>query len=312
MTNLEHAQRILSVAETKITPKTQLVVCAETAIPWPVKQDIVVSKDYPRCSTGEIPRTYDGLHEIDTFVQLHPNLNLVIGLSTMQFYDYKATLTAHKLSGMPRFLDSYNTAVCYTQQDSKQTYFKSKLVPGVEKMPYPQIFGFLEDLAIDLGGTSGSLGNDSVQRTFSLTGTNVKIGVPICYESAYGEHFAKFVNNGAQMMCVITNDGWWGNSPGHKQHFLMSKLRAVESRRSIMRAANTGISAFIDERGDAHQQTKYDTRVAIRQNVCANDYHTFYVKHGDYIARICVGITILLFLFGIYLRTKRKFKKRSN
>lgn len=310
MTNLEHAQRILSVAESKVTPTTQLVVCAETAIPWPVKHDIVVSKDYPRFSSGEIPQTYDALHEIDTFVQMHPNLNLVIGLSTMQFYDHKATLTAHKLGGMAHFIDSYNTSVCYTQHDSKQTYFKSKLVPGVEKMPYPQVFGFLEDLAINLGGTSGSLGKDSVQRAFSLTGTDIKIGVPICYESAYGEHFGKFVKNGAQMMCVITNDGWWGNSPGHKQHFLLSKLRAVESRRAIMRSANTGISAFIDERGDTHQQTKYDTRLAIRQIICANDHITFYVQHGDYIARICVGLTALIFLFGIYWRIRKKSKKK--
>ena len=78
-------------------------------------------------------------------------------------------------------------------------------MPGVEKMPYPQVFGFLEDLAIDLGGTSGSLGGDVEQRAFLMPDCRVRIGVPICYESAYGEHFGKFVRNGAEVMAVITN-----------------------------------------------------------------------------------------------------------
>jgi len=186
-------------------------------------------------------------------------------------------------------------------------YYKSKLVPGVEKMPYPQIFGFLEKYAIDLGGTSGSLGSDSVQRAFTLTGISAPIGVPICYESAYGEHFGKFVNNGAQLMAVITNDGWWGKTPGYQQHFSFSKLRAVESRRTILRAANTGTSAFIDERGDAHQQTEFWTETAIKQKVYPNDEITFYTKYGDYIARFFVGMTALIFILGTFLRIRRKF-----
>ena len=312
MSNLSHARRILSVAETKITDKTQLVVCAETAIPWSVEYNAVTTKQYPVFDDGFMPETYSGLQKIDSFVGVHKNLNMIVGLSTERFYDHKATLTAHKIGKRTIYVDSYNTAVCYNQKGSKQTYHKSKLVPGVEKMPYPKVLGFLEELAIDLGGTSGSLATDTLQRAFTLTGTDIKIGTPICYESAYGEHFGKFIKNGAQLMCVITNDGWWDDSPGHKQHFLMSKLRAVESRRTILRAANTGISAFIDERGDSHQQTKYNTRTAIRQTVCSNDVLTFYVKHGDYIARIAVIITLLLILYKIYWRIRvNRLRKQS-
>jgi apolipoprotein N-acyltransferase len=176
------------------------------------------------------------------------------------------------------------------------------LVPGVEKMPFPKLFGFLENLVIDLGGTSGSLGVDSTQHAFTLYFNNdsCKIGAPVCYESIYGELFGGFVRDGAQLMSIITNDDWWGNTPGHKQHFLMSKLRAVESRRTILRAANTGISAIIDERGDVLQQTKYKTRVALKQTVYLNDEITFYVKHGDYIARFALLLSAFAFLACLF------------
>ncbi len=306
MSNLEHTQRILDVAHSKITPKTQLVVCAETAIPWSVSSDHLLNKTYPTFSEN-----YSGFALFDTLTAQYPDLNLVIGLSTVKFFDHKATLTAHEIDkGRGVYVDSYNTSICWNRLGFNQMYYKSKLVPGVEKMPYPKVFGFLENLAIDLGGTSGSLGSDSVQRAFSLVGTDVKVGVPICYESAYGEHFGKFVRNGAQLMAVITNDGWWGNSPGHKQHFLFSKLRAVESRRTIMRSANTGISAIIDERGDAHQQTKYDTRLAIRENVCPNSEITFYTRHGDYLARFFTLLSAVIVAFAICWRIRLKIRKK--
>lgn len=303
MSNLEHTQRILSVAEPAITPNTRIVVCAETAIPWSVLTDPIIAKDYPSFNDS-----YSGFLLFDTLVNKHNDLNLIIGLSTVKFFDHKASPTCQERGESGLFMESYNTSVCYNRHGLSQMYYKSKLVPAVEKMPYPQVFGFLEKLAIDLGGTSGSLGIDSVQRTFTLDGVPFKVGVPICYESAYGEHFGKFIKNGAQLMAVITNDGWWKDTPGYQQHFLFSKLRAVETRRTIMRSANTGISAFIDERGDAHQQTHYNTRLAIRQNVYPNQTITFYVQHGDYIARILLLFAAFSAIWGIFIYIKRRIR----
>lgn len=305
ISNRDHVEHLLEVAKPLLTPQTRIMLCAESAIPHSVISDALLAKDYPEFNT-----CYSGFLLLDSLTLQYPDLNVVMGISTIRLFDYKATITAKEVQkGL--FLDSYNTSVCFNSKGITGMYYKSKLVPGVEKMPYPRIFGFLEKMAIDLGGTTGSLGADSVQRTFELQGTNIPIGVPICYESAYGEHFAKFVNNGARLMAVITNDGWWGNTPGHRQHFMFSKLRAVESRRTILRAANTGISAFIDEKGDAHQSTKYWTQTAIKQNVVPNDTLTFYVKHGDYIARFFVAITTLIFLFGAYLRIKNRIAARK-
>ena len=303
MNNLEHFQRLLEVAAPELTPNTRLLLCAETAIPWSIASAAIGADDCPVMNSS-----YAWLPLVDTLTATYPDLNFVVGLSTYEIFDHKATLTARK-TGLGLFIDSYNTAACFNRNGLAGLYYKSKLVPGVEKMPYPQVFGFLEKLAIDLGGTSGSLGKDTEQRTFPLQSVPFRIGTAICYESAYGEHFGKFVKNGAQLMSVITNDGWWGNSPGHKQHFMMSKLRAVETRRTILRSANTGISAVIDERGDTHQQTKYDTRLALRDNVVPNDTITFYVKHGDYLVRLCVALTVLIAIFSISLRIRRKYQQ---
>lgn len=306
MSNKEHAERILEVARPLITDKTDVVVCPESAL--------ANTMDYKHFISGQGRQSenHNGLDLFDTAILTHPKLNFIFGTSTVQFYDHKATETAHPTKGIgKKYYDYYNTSACYNRFGVTGTYFKSKLVPGVEKMPYPQIFGFLEEKAIDLGGTSGSLGADSVQRTFLLPDCNVRIGVPVCYESAYGEHFGEFVRNGAEVMAVITNDAWWGETPGHTQHFLLSKLRAVETRRSIMRAANTGTSAFIDERGTAHQTTEYGVRTAIRQNVFLNDQLTFYTRHGDYLARFFTFLAGAMLLFGITLGIGRKVRRRK-
>ena len=306
MSNKEHAERILQVATPLITDKTDMVVCSESALANSMKYDIFVK------GQGRISENYNGLDLFDTTILTHPKLNFIFGTSTVQYYDHKATETAHPVPGNGRrYYDYFNTSACYNRLGVTGTYFKSKLVPGVEKMPYPKLFSFLEKWAIDLGGTSGSLGEDSVQRVFLMPDCQVRIGVPICYESAYGEHFGKFVRNGAEVMAVITNDAWWGETPGHTQHFLMSKMRAVETRRSIMRAANTGTSAFIDERGTAHQTTQYGVRTAIRQKVFTNDKFTFYTRHGDYLARFFTALGGALVVFGITLGILRKIRRRK-
>ncbi len=306
MSNKEHAARILEVARPLITDQTDVVVCSESAIANTMKYDIFVN------GQGRSSEIYNGLDLFDTTILTHTDLNFVFGTSTVQYYDHKATETAHPAAGIGQlYYDYCNTSVCYNRFGVTGTYFKSKLVPGVEKMPYPQVFGFLEDLAIDLGGTSGSLGEDVEQRAFLMPDCRVRIGVPICYESAYGEHFGEFVRNGAEVMAVITNDAWWGETPGHTQHFLMSKMRAVETRRSIMRAANTGTSAFIDERGTAHQTTEYGKRTAIRQKVFINDKITFYTRHGDYLARFFTALGGALLVFGITLGILRKIRRRK-
>lgn len=237
-----------------------------------------------------------------------PRLNMLIGGST--FYQLAPgeplPRWARKFTDTDGHYNAYNTAIMINGMDSLQLYHKSKLTPGVEILPSFKGFKWLENFAINLGGTVGSLGEDSVRKVYATINT-VKVGPAICYESIFGEFFAEFVRNGAQIMIIITNDGWWGNTAGHRQHFSFAHLRAIETRRSIARAANTGISAFIDQRGDAHQSTAYWVPAVIKGAVNANDKLTVYVRYGDYIARFMSYLAGALLIATIGMSIKRKY-----
>ena len=135
------------------------------------------------------------------------------------------------------------------------------------------------------------------------------MGPIICYESIYGEFVSGYVNEGAGLLFIITNDGWWGNTPGYRQHFQYARLRAIENRRSIARSANTGISGFINQRGDVLKQTPYWEDAAITETLNANSSLTFYAKNGDYLGRLSAFTGILLLIYGF---VKGFLKKRKS
>ena len=181
---------------------------------------------------------------------------------------------------------------------------KIKLVVGAEKVPYPKLMEALSFLIVELGGTSGQLGVDRHPVNFALD--SIRIGAAICYESVYGDFFADFVRRGANVMSVITNDGWWGDTPGHRQHFSYSRLRAIETRRSIARSANTGISGFINGRGDVISTLGWDRRGTLSEQIALNDRITFYTRYGDYIARIACYVLLLSVLYYVAYRVRKR------
>lgn len=154
--------------------------------------------------------------------------------------------------------------------------------------------------SIDLGGYVGSLGRQSIRDV------HAGAGVAICYESIYGNYFADWVRGGAQFMCVITNDGWWGDTPGYRQHLAQSRLRAIETRRTIARSANTGISAIINGRGDIVSDLKWDERGIISGQIALNSTITPYVAWGDYVVRLAFFIFALSLLYATAIRFRRK------
>ena len=253
---------------------------------------------------------FSSIRVLNHILENYPDLNILVGAST--FYQFmpgeSLPRTARKFTDTPNHYNAYNTAILINKLDSHQLYHKSKLTPGVEILPSFSGFKWLENYAIDLGGTVGSLGTDSVRRVYHTVKT-IKVAPAICYESVFGEFFASFVNNGAQIMIIITNDGWWGNTPGYKQHFLFSHLRAIETRRCIAPSANTGISAFINQRGDASSVTEYWEPAAIKGTLNANQKITFYVKHGDYLARIFSWTAGAIFCISLILAITKRIKK---
>ena len=174
-------------------------------------------------------------------------------------------------------------------------------------MPYPKLFRFLERWAINLGGTSGSLGLQN-ERTVFTASNGTRIAPVICFESVFGEFVGEYVRNGAELIFVVTNDGWWGTTAGHKQHLGFSSVRAIEARRDIVRSANTGISCFVDQRGMIRIPAKYGVEASLRSQVLPNDKLTFYTRHGDYIAKAFLWLSIALLLLTYYLRVRKKEK----
>jgi apolipoprotein N-acyltransferase len=246
------------------------------------------------------------IRRIRDFVAQYPSLSVIAGLSSYYVYSGAArpTPTAHRIEY--GYYDNYNSAVQVTRDDDFQVYHKSKLVIGVEKLPYPQYLNFLEDWAIDLGGITGSLAVDEERHVFTVPGSPFRAGVAICYESIYGRFYTEYVKKGANLMFIITNDGWWGNTPGYRQHLAFASLRAVETRRSIARSANTGISAFINQRGEITERTDWWTPATLKGTLQANDNVTFYVAHGDYIGRVACFVLLLLLLVTVVQRLRKK------
>ena len=126
-------------------------------------------------------------------------------------------------------------------------YHKAKLVPGVETLP--SFLNFMGKWFEDFGGISGTLGRDSERKVFVPWDNHFKAAPIICYESIFGDYITEYVRKGANILTIITNDGWWGNTPGYKQHMNYARLRAIETRKWVARSANTGISCFIDPVG---------------------------------------------------------------
>lgn len=254
----------------------------------------------------------DGNAEIDTlrrFMARFPKAELIAGATTLLRYDegmpHKRWTRTDPLWGIS--YDVYNSALGISAADPKvQVYHKSKLVVGAELFPYPKVFGALKFLNIDLGGISGSLGMQE-HRTLITNPEGIRAGVAICYESVYGGYYTEYVRRGAQVMFIITNDGWWGNTPGYRQHFSFARLRAVETRRSIARSANTGISGLIDQRGDVIDRVGWDERALLAGGINSNDTLTPYVRGGDYIVRLCLLVLGLCLLYYVAWR----FRKRS-
>lgn len=254
------------------------------------------------------------LNILKSYIDNYPGLSIVVGASTYKrFLDgEKHTLTVRYHKQADFFYDAYNTAIFIDSCDDIQLYHKSKLVPGVEKMPFPRLLNPLSELAFDLGGTVGSLGKDEKRRPFVRCKDSLKIAPLICYESIYGEFCARFIRNGAELIFIITNDGWWGDTPGHRQHLTFASLRAIEMRRSIARSANTGISCFVNQKGDIQQATKYWEPAVIKQNINANSELTFYAVFGDYIGRIAAFVSVLFLLITFVTKVTREKDKVQN
>jgi apolipoprotein N-acyltransferase len=284
---LEATERMLNLARKKITPNTRLIVTPESMI-----QEFVWEHRIQYSPS---------IRMIQNFLMEFDSLELLAGLSTWRVVPERTH--AARVSG-DIYFERHNAALLIGQNSLSQMYYKSKLTPGVEIMPFVSHFPFLEKLALDLGGTIGTLGISQERKVFHSQYGTPPFSAVICYELIFGDFVTGFVRNGAEFLAIMTNEGWWGDTPGHRQIARYTKLRAIETRRDIARSANTGISGFINQRGDFMQATEYWTRDVIVQTIRANDHITFYVRFGDIIGRVAFFSAGLLLLLALVFRLR--------
>jgi len=264
-------------------PNTEYFIWPETAISGFNDEDKIRSNPY--------------FTTLQQFLNKYKNATLLTGIESIKVYPNQKTVTAKYDEQSKLYFDNFNAAMQMENSANVQFYHKSKLVPGVEKMPFPKVFSFLDGVFSELGGTVGGYGSQDEPGTLYAQ-SGIGVSPVICYESLWGDWIGKSVKNGAQFIAIITNDGWWGNTSGKDQHEMYAKLRAIETRRDVARSANTGISCFIDQRGDITKHTTWWTRTAIKADINLNDEITFYVKSGDVIAKllsiIAIGMALII------------------
>jgi apolipoprotein N-acyltransferase len=285
------AKGLLEQADKVITPQTEFLIAPETVL----AESAPFDQFYYSPSRAIM----------ENYIRKHPKAQLLWGIDTYHFiFDKNDVSVSSNVYRDNVWVDFYNAALFINHKPDFQKYYKSKLVVGIENLPYKSVLEpLLGNVMLDLGGTI-STKTIQKERSVFIADDGTKVAPIICYESVYGEYVTGYVKNKADFLAIITNDAWWNETQGHKQHLTFASLRAIETRRDIARSANTGISAFINQKGDIVSRTKYGEKTALLGRVHLNAQMTFYVRYGDYIARAATFILVLLSLFIIIRKRK--------
>ncbi len=282
-TGAEQIQSLLNLTKEAIDSNTRMVLWPETAMSIADWQSNISYNPY--------------YQPVFAFSKEHPAISIVSGIETFKNYGtIKATPTA-RAGGDGSYYDAFNAAVHIQNGQPISFYNKSKLVPGVESLP--TFLNFLAPVFEQFGGTTGGYGRSESAAVFTSPGDKYIAAPIICYESVYGEYVGEYVQRGANILTIMTNDGWWGNTPGHKQHLQYARLRAIETRKWIARSANTGISAIIDPTGTIIESQPWNKMSTIKYNVPVVTGLTAYVKWGDYLYKLAAVFSILLILWKL-------------
>ena len=235
---------------------------------------------------------------------------VLLGIASYRAFEEKKApdrSSVRKTEGRDGFIyywEAYNSAILLGN-DTIPIYHKQKLVPGAESFPYRKLLFFLNPIIDQLGGTVYGYGRVDSQDVFEFG--QVKIAPVICYESVYGEYMRKYIAKGANVIGIITNDGWWGDTEGHKQHYQFAALRAIEYRRSVLRSANLGSNGAFNERGDeVVTPNDYNVPAVIPVKVTMNSSLTFYAIWGDYLGRFSIFLMVFLTLKALVNTVIRK------
>lgn len=278
--------KVLGMAGSAITGKTTWLLTPETTVDDPVNEDDTKNNQY--------------IKSMREFSLHYPGINIVAGLVSFRLYPDTGeppTSSARRIDSTGLYYDHFNSAFQIDTGEIVHIYHKSKLVAGIE-MQFSAVFGKLVNSILpDMGGTKWGYGTQKERICFVHPVTKQSIAPIICYESVFGNYVADYVRKGASALFIITNDGWWKNTGGYNHHLSYASLRAIETRRPVARAANTGVSCIIDIRGKRIQETEWWTEAVLTGNIGSGTVITPYVRYGDYLMKIATVTSILILVY---------------
>jgi apolipoprotein N-acyltransferase len=207
---------------------------------------------------------------------------------------------------------AYNAAMLVSDAGAHlQIYRKVHLVPFGEYVPGRHTIPLLARVVGDQVPDDFAFGKEFT--VFKLTGDKAKVAPLICFEDTIGDLARQFVLNGANLLVNVTNDGWFLRSAGSRQHLANAVFRCVETRLPLVRAANTGVTCFVNEFGNITQTLLDENGTPFTQGtltgqvaIPTNLEPTFYVRHGEWFAYSCVGVMCLTFAFLLVRRVVRR------
>jgi apolipoprotein N-acyltransferase len=265
----------LSEIALRSSPPPELLVWPETSLPDPVRDPNTESSDFV------------------TRFAVSSKTDLLLG--TLDMEDRRAYNAAVLLSGA-------------TEQ--MQIYRKVHLVPFGEYIPLRHSFPLFAAIASKWVPGDFDAGGDYT--VFRLTNSDVRVAPLICFEDTVGDLARQFVLKGANLLVDVTNDAWFLRSAGSRQHLANAIFRCVETRRPMVRAANTGVTCFVNEFGRVTQMLQDETGGTFTEGVLTGEIKvptegqlTFYARHGELFAKLCAGITLIAIIVMILVRWRR-------
>ncbi len=242
-------------------------------------------------------------------------ISILTGLADIKLYrtNEEVPATVKKIEGaQTMYYESYNSALIlnpyYKNPSELQIYNKMRLTPFSERFPYGKYLSFATDwFKWGVGISSWNTGESQFPLILKKTLNSVNdipIGAIICIESIYPDFSKEYIRQGAELLVVITNDAWFNHTFGPEQHFIMSRVRAIETRRYIARCANSGLSGFIAPSGESVKLLKQYTVTADAERVPLMKEKTIYVKFGDWLVYLCTTISFIFIIFGMIVKKK--------
>jgi apolipoprotein N-acyltransferase len=296
----------LNLSYQTILQGAKLVVWPETAYP-------VFLLD------GSYPSTVDSIY---SFIRKN-KVYLLTGMPDIRYYYKDEKIPPDAKTGNQGFFSykMYNGILLLSPETYYvQRYGKMKLVPFGERVPFSNIFPFLDKwLSWSVGISGWNVGRDTVNfllpasianlsETRNQSKDSIKINALVCYESIFPYFVTNFIQRGANMIAIVTNDSWYGKSSGPYQHEDIAILRAVENRRSVIRAANGGISCIINPIGKIEVQSKLFTKTFITGNVELETAKTIFTKYPLIIPILASYFSLFILISFIFVKIIKKIK----